>query len=251
MRGRRRRPGRRAPPGNHQRARDRDRRAADQGDAQRSPARPRGGGFARRSRHVPVRRPLLGPVSRLRQPDRRGGRGAQAAGALAGVSTTAVHLPATLRAMPKNAQVRRYRQRLRALRALPRTGRGRPAHEAEIVRTTCRTAAGHLRLNNGSQASLACPTCGREPVTRHEALQQREDLAIVWLHLDGDRVTEARHCVACQPHGPSSTSAATAAATAPDHGQPPELGDQLAAPALDWMHSRGWQLHPQPPADHR
>jgi hypothetical protein len=27
---------------------------------------------------------------------------------------------------------------------------------------------------------------------------------------------------------------------------------QLAAPALDWMHSRGWQLHPQPlcPADH-
>jgi len=25
-------------------------------------------------------------------------------------------------------------------------------------------------------------------------------------------------------------------------GQPPELG----APALDWMHSRGWQLHPQP-----
>ena len=36
-------------------------------------------------------------------------------------------------------------------------------------------------------------------------------------------------------------------------GQPPELGDRLAAPALDWMHSRGWQLHPQPlcPADHR
>ena len=29
--------------------------------------------------------------------------------------------------------------------------------------------------------------------------------------------------------------------------------DQLAAPALEWMHSRGWQLHPQPlcPADHR
>jgi len=40
--------------------------------------------------------------------------------------------------MPVSAQVRHYCQRLRALRALPCTGRGRPAHEAEIVRTTCR-----------------------------------------------------------------------------------------------------------------
>jgi hypothetical protein len=33
----------------------------------------------------------------------------------------------------------------------------------------------------------------------------------------------------------------------------PELGDQLAAPALNWMHSRGWQRHPEPlcPANHR
>ena len=30
-----------------------------------------------------------------------------------------------------------------------------------------------------ARAPLACPTCGREPATRHEALQQREDLAIV------------------------------------------------------------------------
>jgi len=66
-----------------------------------------------------------------------------------------------------------------------------------------------------ARAPLACPTCGREPATRHEAVQQREDLAIVWLHLDGDRVTEARHCVVCQPHGPSSTSVAPAAATVP------------------------------------
>jgi len=31
--------------------------------------------------------------------------------------------------MPVSAQVRHYRQRFRDLRALPRTGRGRPAHE--------------------------------------------------------------------------------------------------------------------------
>ena len=30
-----------------------------------------------------------------------------------------------------------------------------------------------------ARAPLACPTCGREPTTRHEAVQQREDLAIV------------------------------------------------------------------------
>ncbi len=38
------------------------------------------------------------------------------------------------------------------------------------------------------------------PGTR--AVQQRKDLAIVRLHLDGGRVTEARHCAVCQPHGP-------------------------------------------------
>ncbi len=98
------------------------------------------------------------------------------------------------------------------------------------------------------------PDLRREPATRHEAVQQREDLAIVWLHLDGDRVTEARHCVVCQPHGPVIDVSCSCCGNGPlITGQPPELGARLAAPALDWMHSRGWQLHPQPlcPADHR
>jgi hypothetical protein len=104
-----------------------------------------------------------------------------------------------------------------------------------------------------ARAPLACPTCGREP-TRHEAVQQREDLAIVWLHLDGDHVTEARHCVVRQPHGPVIDVSCSGCGDGPlITGQPPELGAQLAAPALDWMHSRGRQLHPGPlcPADHR
>jgi hypothetical protein len=66
-----------------------------------------------------------------------------------------------------------------------------------------------------ARAPLACPTCGREPTTRHEAVQHREDLAIVWLHLDGDRVTEARHCVVCQPHGPVIDVSCSSCATAP------------------------------------
>ncbi len=85
-------------------------------------------------------------------------------------------------------------------------------------------------------------------------MQQREDLAIVWLHLDGDRVTEARHCVVCQPHGPVIDVSCYCCGDGPlITGQPPGPGAQLAAPALGWMHSRSWQLHPQLlcPADHR
>ncbi|MGH3284944.1 MAG: recombinase family protein, partial [Streptosporangiaceae bacterium] len=115
----------------------------------------------------------------------------------------------------------------------------------------------HTRISEPAataRAPLACPACGHEPATRGEAQQQREDLAIVWLHLDGDRVTEAQHCVACQPHGPVIDVSCSCCGNGPlITGQPPELGGQLAAPALDWTHSRGWQLHPQPlcPADHR
>jgi hypothetical protein len=105
-----------------------------------------------------------------------------------------------------------------------------------------------------ARAPLACPACGREPAANGEALQQREDLAIVWLHLDGDHLTEARHCVACQPHGLVIDVSCSCCGNGPlITGQPPELGDQLAQPAVDWLHARGWQLHPQPlcPADHR
>ncbi len=98
-----------------------------------------------------------------------------------------------------------------------------------------------------ARAPLACPTCGREPTTRHETLQQHEDLAIIWLHLDSDRVTEARHCVVCQPHGPVIDVSCSCCGNGPlITGQPTELGDRLAAPALDGKHFRGWQLHPQP-----
>src|SRR5699024_9603864 len=37
-----------------------------------------------------------------------------------------------------------------------------------------------------SPTSRVCPICGREPASRPEALQQRDDLTAVWLHLDGN-----------------------------------------------------------------
>jgi hypothetical protein len=131
----------------------------------------------------------------------------------------------------------------------PRSTLPHPAHDRTsepATRPRARPAA--------ARALLSCPTCGREPATRGEALQQRENLAIVWLHLDGDHLTGARHCVAFQPHGPAIDVSCSCCGDGPlITGQPPELGDQLAAPALDWIHSGAWQLHPQPlcPADHR
>ncbi len=112
------------------------------------------------------------------------------------------------------------------------------------------TASGH----SAARAAMACPTCGREPITRGEALQQREDLAIIWLHLDGDHLTEARHCVSCQPHEPVIDVSCSGCGDGPlITGQSPELGGQLAPPVLDWLHSCGWQLHPRPlcPGDQR
>ncbi len=98
----------------------------------------------------------------------------------------------------------------------------------ERIRTD--TASGHA----AARAAMACPSCGREPATRGEALQQREDLAIIWLHLDGDHLTEARHCVACQPHEPVIDPSCSGCGDGPlITGQPPELGARLAPPALD------------------
>jgi hypothetical protein len=94
----------------------------------------------------------------------------------------------------------------------------------------------------------------RHPVIDLRAIRSASNLAIVWLHLDGDHLTEARHCVACQPHGPVIDVSCFCCGNGPlITGQPPELGDQLAEPALDWLHARGWQLYPQPlcPDDHR
>lgn len=50
-----------------------------------------------------------------------------------------------------------------------------------------------------AMSSSRCPTCGNEPVDAQTRYRQRQDLATIWLHLDGDRLHERRHCVACQP----------------------------------------------------
>ena len=126
--------------------------------------------------------------------------------------------------------------------ASPARARGRPHAPGRWPRCRTQSMPASVRLppEHGPSplprgpSGLAGPTCGHEPATRHEAVQQRQDLAIVWLHLDGDHLTEARHCVACQPHEPVIDPSCSGCGDGPlITGQPPELGARLAPPALD------------------
>jgi DNA invertase Pin-like site-specific DNA recombinase len=102
-------------------------------------------------------------------------------------------------------------------------------------------------------AALACPACGHQPASRPEALRQREDLAIVWLHQDSPAgpISQHRHCASCQPHiecgtvecahcgdGPILTGALVDQLRKHDPDQPTAL--------RAWLTSHGWQLEPEP-----
>jgi DNA invertase Pin-like site-specific DNA recombinase len=105
-----------------------------------------------------------------------------------------------------------------------------------------------LEAQRAAMRDSRCPTCGNEPVEARARWQQRQDLAAVWLHLDGDRVHEGRRCAACQPHedvlivecgrcgdGPLVTGLPT--------NTPAE---QWPAAVRAWLADHGWQLTPEP-----
>jgi hypothetical protein len=102
------------------------------------------------------------------------------------------------------------------------------------------------------------PCLRTQPASRPEALRQREDLAIVWLHQDSSSgpISQHRHCASCQPHvecgtvecahcgdGPVLTGALVDQLRKHDPNQPTAL--------RDWLTGHGWQLEPEPlcPAD--
>lgn len=106
---------------------------------------------------------------------------------------------------------------------------------------------------------LACPNCGHEPTTRPEALRQREDLAVVWLHQhvpDGP-IIRYQHCASCQPH-----NIAAAVFECARCGDGPLLtgalavhinqggSDWLPAELRTWLTNTGWRLDPQPLCPH-
>ena len=79
----------------------------------------------------------------------------------------------------------------------------------------------------------------------------------MWLHLDGEAITEARHCVICQPHGHVIDAACADCGDGPlITGQAHDLGDHPAGPALIWLRQHGWHTIPAcyapfTPTDHR
>lgn len=96
---------------------------------------------------------------------------------------------------------------------------------------------------------LACPTCGYTPTRRKEALQQRDDLATVWLEYNpAGQLDTAHHCANCAPSGavtdlPCSICGDGLLLT----GAAAEQFDAGTLPTdvRDWLHTRGWHTEPE------
>ena len=121
-----------------------------------------------------------------------------------------------------------------------------PAREPEPVTVAPSTTGELTRRSPASFASrLTCPTCGHQPASGMEIRAHREEMAIMWLHLDGEAITEAHHCAICQPHDHVIDAACADCGDGPlITGQPPDRGDNPTGPALDWLRQHGWQTHP-------
>ena len=103
----------------------------------------------------------------------------------------------------------------------------------------------------GEHSARACPSCGREPSTREEAMQLRADLAVLWLHPDSTHpksVVEARHCRTCQPHGPVVDVECARCGDGPiitgALAQDSAPGS-VAYPARRWLVAAGWATAPE------
>jgi len=103
----------------------------------------------------------------------------------------------------------------------------------------------------GARSARACPSCGREPGTREEAMELRADLAVLWLHPDSDSpgsVVEARHCRTCQLRGPVVDVECTRCGDGPiitgalaEDSAP----GSVAYPARRWLVAAGWVTAPE------
>ncbi|PTR38982.1 resolvase-like protein [Rhodococcus sp. OK611] len=107
-----------------------------------------------------------------------------------------------------------------------------------------RDSASKSSVAQTQSADLVCPTCGHRPATRAEAIPQRDDLAILWLHLDEqNRVHEQHHCVSCQPHGHVLTVSCSRCGDGPLVTG--AASDELPKPVLTWLDGHGWTTNPE------
>ena len=93
---------------------------------------------------------------------------------------------------------------------------------------------------------LICPTCGHLPTARGDVIPHRDDLAILWLHLDDcDRVREQHHCARCQPHGHVLVISCSRCGDGPLVAGTAEASDELPQPIRTWLEGHGWTTTPQ------
>jgi hypothetical protein len=92
-----------------------------------------------------------------------------------------------------------------------------------------------------SRGVRACPSCGHRPGRAAEAEDQRADLDIVWLLVDGEHVEKRRHCARCQPRGPVLDVTCQRCGAGPlITGDAVDTGDQPSPRVLCWLQSHGW-----------
>jgi DNA invertase Pin-like site-specific DNA recombinase len=93
-----------------------------------------------------------------------------------------------------------------------------------------------------------CPTCQTQPTDAQTRWRLRQDLATIWLHLDGEDLREQRHCVACQPHTQPLIIECDLCGDGPlVTGLPPGLPtEKWPAGLTSWLHNHDWHTKPQP-----
>lgn len=98
------------------------------------------------------------------------------------------------------------------------------------------------------RASRACPNCGHEPTTRSEAIHQRADLAVSWLHIDPDatgKIVARNHCRSCQPENQAVDIACDVCGDGPIFaGEFAGAGGSPPDPVRRWLTEEGWQTKP-------
>jgi len=103
----------------------------------------------------------------------------------------------------------------------------------------------------GERSVRTCPSCGREPATREEAVQLRADLAVLWLHPDPDNpgsVIQVRHCRTCHPRGKVVDVECTRCGDGPivtgALAEDSATGS-VAYPVRRWLVAAGWATAPE------
>lgn len=135
----------------------------------------------------------------------------------------------------------------------PRRARVVPPPEERSPQDRDRLVRQHRRRAGAPINSLACPNCGHEPTSRPEARQQREDLAVIWLHQPAARaaISEHAYCAHCQPHVPTEPLACARCGDGPlltgalaNHASAHTDG-HLPTALRRWLAEHGWQITPE------